>query len=198
MMNTIKLFFILCTVLVSSALKGQAAINPDIQSSLDAFIKYSNDQDWDKAFDLLYPKLFKQVAKQDLVDLMVAMEADGMSLRMTNTRITSTSAPMEEGNETFVRIEYTADMEVDIAAGGIYDHPKAITSMEEQFKTTYGSKNVKWDVDNKEFNILARKSMMAINGVEGGWKLIEINMDQAELMKSLFSPSVMEALVLVE
>lgn len=197
-MNSIKFFFILSAVLISSALKGQAAINPAIQTTLNTFIDYSNQQDWDKAFDLLYPKLFTKVPKQDLVDVMLGMEADGMSLKMTNLRIVSTSVPMIEGNETFVKVKYVADMDVNIKPGGMYDYPKSITSITQQFQSTYGADNVKWNAQFMRFEIIANKSMMAIQTGTGAWKLVEINMDQPELMEYLFSPAVMDGLVRAE
>jgi hypothetical protein len=197
-MNTIKIFFILSAVLFTSVVKGQATINPAIKASLDAFIEHSNKKEWDKAFDMLYPKLFTKVPKQELVDLMAGMEADGMSINMQNTRITSTSVPVEEGNETFVRVEYVADLQVDIKPQGIYDYPKSISAIDEEFRKTYGGSNVKWVADNKQFKIIARKAMMAIETEKGNWKLVEINMDQPELMEYLFSPSIMEALVRLE
>jgi hypothetical protein len=197
-MNAIKLFFVLCAFLTSPMLRGQASINPAIQSTLETFIAASNQEDWDKAFDLLYPKLFNRVPKQDLVDLMVGMEKDGMKLAMKNTRITSTSVPVEEGNETFVRVEYDADMEVYLTTGGIYDHPKSIMAMDQQFRSTYGESNVKWYEARKTYLIKAHKAMMAINIGNNTWKLVEINMDQPELMEYLFSPSIMDALVRIE
>lgn len=197
-MNTLKLSFIFCAVLFSAALTGQAVINPGIQSSLNSFIEHSNKKEWDKAFEYLYPKLFNKVPKQDLVDLMAGMEADGMSLQMDNVRITSTSVPVEEGNETFVRVEYEANMKVDITPGGIYDYPKSAMAIEQQFQSTYGEKNVKYNEANKSYAVNAHKAMMAIQGVDKTWKLVEINMDQPELMEYLFSPSIMDALVRLE
>lgn len=197
-MNTIKIFFILSAVLFTSALNGQAVVNPAIQNTLDAFIDYSNKQDWDKAFDMLYPKLFSKVSKQELVDLMAGPESKDMSLQMKNTRITSTSVPVKEGNETFVRVEYESDMEVSIVASGVYDAPKAIQAMDQQFKTIYGQNNVKWDEGNKQYKIKANKAMMFINTGSDIWKLVEINMEQPQLMESLFSPAIMDALVRLE
>jgi hypothetical protein len=198
-MNAIKFFFVLSAVLFTTALKSQAAINPDIKTSLDAFINYSNQQDWDKAFSLLYPKLFNKVPKQDLVDLMVGMDSDGLSLKMSNMRITSTSVPVVEGNETFVRVEYEADIDLTIEEGGIYDHPKSIQAMQEQFVSTYGETNVRWVEDSKKYQVLSsKKSMMAIKTGNESWKLVEINMDQPALMEYLFSPSIMDALVRLE
>lgn len=197
-MNTIKFFFLFSAVLFTSALNGQASVNPAIKNSLDAFIEYSNQEDWDKAFDMLYPKLFTKVSKQELVDLMAGPGSEGLNLQMKNARITSTSVPVEEGNEKFVRVEYEADMEVTIVPAGDYDAPKAIQSMDQQFKTIYGQNNVKWDAGKKQYTVRANKAMMFINSGSDVWKLVEINMDQPELMESLFSPAIMDALVRLE
>jgi hypothetical protein len=193
-----KFLFVCSAILFSFALKGQTGVNPAIKEKLDAFIEYSNKQEWDKAFDLLYPKLFTKVAKQDLVDVMTGMEADGLMLNMSNTRIISTSAPVVEGNETFVKVNYTADLLVNIMPKGLYDSYKSMIAIDEQFKATYGVENVQLDQNRKEYHIKASKSMMAIKSGKEDWKLVEINMDQPELMAYLFSPSVMESLVRVE
>lgn len=197
-MKTISFFLFLSAVLFTTALQGQAVVNPAIKNTLDTYIDYSNKQDWDKAFDMLYPKLFAKVSKQELVDLMGGAGSEGLKLQMKNTRITSTSVPVEEGNETFVRVEYESDMEITIVAGGDYDAPKAIQAMDEQFKNTYGKTNVKWEEGTKQYKIKANKAMMFINIGSDVWKLVEINMDQPELMNSLFSPAIMDALVSIE
>ncbi len=197
-MNTIKSFFILTAILCSSMLMGQASINPAIQATLDGFIEQSNNQEWDKAFDYMYPKMFDQVSKADLVDMMKSTEQDGMTIQVDNVKITSTSVPYEENGETFVRVEYVSDMDVQLKSGGMYDYPKATYAMKEQFENSFGTSNVKWDETNKEFNIRAKKSMMAINTGGDVWKMVEINMDQPALMEYLFPEGVMEALVRVE
>jgi hypothetical protein len=197
-MKNIKIFFILSVVLFSSAVKGQAVVNTAIKNTLDTYIDYSNKQDWNNAFDMLYPKLFTKVSKQELIDLMGGPGSEGLNLQMKNTRITSTSVPVQEGSETFVRVEYESDMEVSIVAGGDYDAPKAIQAMDEQFKNTYGKDNVKWEEGTKQYKIKANKAMMFINSGSDVWTLIEINMEQPQLMESLFSPSIMDALVRLE
>lgn len=197
-MKVLRFFILTMVVLASNAAKSQALINPAIEETLNRFITYSNQQDWDKAFDLLYPKLFTKVPKQDLLDIMKSTEADGMNLQMANTRITSTSVPVTEGDETFVRVQYVSDLTVTIQQGGKYDYPKSIQAMDEQFKIIYGTNNVKWDDAAKQYKIVANKSMMAIQAKQGDWKLVEVNMDQPELMESLFPASVMETLVRVD
>ncbi len=197
-MYTIKMFFILSAVLFTSAVKGQAVVNPAIKNTLDTYIEYSNKQDWNKAFDMLYPKLFTKVSKQELIDMVEGPGSAGLNLQMKNTRITSTSVPVTEGNETFVRVEYESDMEVNIVAAGDYDAPKAIQAMDEQFKATYGQNNVKWEEGTKQYKIRANKAMMFINMGSDVWSLMEINMEQPQLMESLFSPSIMDALVRLE
>lgn len=197
-MSTIKSFFVLSAVLLSTMLIGQASVNSEIQATLDGFIEQSNNKDWNKAFDYMYPKMFDQVSKQDLVDMMKSTEEDGMSIKVSDVRITSTSAPLEVDGETFVRVEYDSKMMVRIKAGSVYDYPKSTFAMKEQFENNFGASNVKWDEDNKEFAVQAKKAMMAINTGATGWKMVEINMDQPTLMEHLFSPEVMDALVRVE
>jgi hypothetical protein len=194
-MSIRKFFFLLSAILFSFGLKGQAFDNSGIKAKLDAFVDYSNKKQWDQAFDLLYPKLFTKVDKQDLVDLMLGMEADGMSIKMSNTRLTSTSAPLKEGTETFVRIAYVGDLNVQIVNGGLYDSQKAVQAIEEQFVATYGKGNVKWDSSKNQFLIVAHKSMIAVDSGNQDWKLVEVNLDQPGLMEYLFSPTVMETLV---
>ncbi len=197
-MNTIKSLFILSGVLLSTLLCGQASINPAIQATLDGFIKQSNERQWDKAFDYMYPKMFDQVSKQDLVDMMKSTQEDGLTISVNNVKITSTSVPVESNGETFVRVEYVSDMKVNITSGSIYDYPKSTFAMREQFENNFGASNVKWDENNREFQVHARKAMMAINTDGDVWKMVEINMDQPALMEHLFPADVMESLVRVE
>ena len=187
---------VVITVITPFLVKAQAYIQPGVQTALDSFVYYSNQKDWNKAFDLLYPKLFTQVPKQDLVDLMKSMEADGMSLTMDNTKITSTSPPIMEGKETFIRVEYSSQLKAHIKKGSTYGESKTIQALEGQFRSTYGEDNVKWDEGSSEFNILTHKAMMAINNGGKDWKLVEINMDQRELMEFLFPEKIMNTLVL--
>ena len=193
MMN-IKLFFVLASLLVSVSMQAQGAVNPEIQSKVDAFIELSNQKKWDQAFDLMYPKLFLKVPKQELVDLMTSMDKDGLSLHRTNLKLRSSSVPFYEGDETFVRMEYTADLTMQITAGSIYDDTKPIQGMTEQFQRSYGETNVKYDPTAKKYDIRASISMMAIKS-QDQWYLVEINDDQKELMEYLFSDNVMNALV---
>jgi hypothetical protein len=129
--------------------------------------------------------------------MMAAMD-NGLSLQVANRQITNYSSPFQEGNETFVRINYTADMTVDVIEGGMFDSPKATTAILQQFQATYGEPNVVWNDIKKQYTIKADKAMMAIKGNEGDWYLVEINPDQMELMKSLFSEPVVNALVKVQ
>lgn len=174
-------------------------VNPEIKSVLDRFTTLSNEENWDKAFDLLYPKLFSKVPKQDLVTMMETNAKDGLGLRMENIQVNSTSVPVEEGQEQFVRINYEGDVIVAIKQGSMFDTPKTRDVLEEQFKIQYGS-NVKWDEKSKSFKFRTVKNMIAVQNTVtgGGWKLVEINPEQTDLMKELFSASIYDSLIHVE
>jgi hypothetical protein len=195
-MNIRFFCFIASLLIITCKVKAQAYIQPGVQSVLDSFILYSNNKEWSKAFDLIYPKLFSQVPKQDIVDMMKSMEQDGLTLAMRNAKIISTTAPIKEGNETFIKVVYTSDVTAHIALGSIYS--KSIKELEEGFKATYGKENVKWNEATSDFQVMAKKTMMAINDGSDAWKLVEINMDQPQLMEFLFPANIMDALVKVE
>jgi len=197
MMNSIKLLLVSSAFLISVSLMAQVKVNPEIQKKFDIYIELSNQKKWDQAFDLMYPKLFTKVPKVDLVNLMTSMEADGLSLQMSNVKINSSTVEFHEGDETFVRIEYSADLSVQVAPNSLYDAPKSIAAMTEQFESSYGKTNVKWNEAGKKYMILSQKSMMAIK-TNNQWYLVEINNDQKELMEYLFSDDVMNALVRTE
>ncbi len=197
MMPISKFFFMVAAFLVTFSLTAQVKVNPDIQLKFNSFVELSNQQKWDQAFDLMYPKLFTQVPKQDLVDLMTSMEQDGLSFTRSNIKFKSSSEPIVEGNETFVKVDYTGNLSVKINEGSIYDAPKPISGMTEQFQTSYGKENVKWDGDGKTYTINVTISMIAIQS-NSQWYLIEINKDQMGLMESLFPAPIMDALVRTE
>jgi len=197
-MKILKSLFIIAISLLAFNSKAQVAQNPEIQSRLDAFIDLTNQKNYNYAFDLMYPKMFDLVSKQDLIDLMTSMNTDGLTLQITNRRNTSFSAPFRDGNENFVRVNFTADIEVQIMPGSDYDYPKPAMGMLQQFQTTYGEKNVNYDQEAKRYTIVADKAMMAVQQDGGDWHLVEINLDQMDLMKALFSEPVMKTLVMVE
>jgi hypothetical protein len=197
-MSTKSLLLSVVAAITFSSAWGQVNVNPAISAKLDAYIRHSNANQWEEAFELVYPKLFTRIPKDQILTQTKNASGSGMSLFVSNTEITSSSVPVEEGHETFVRIEYVSDIVMTIEPNGMFDAPKAIQAMEEQMKATYGNPNVRYNADEKKFNIRAHKVMMAIDGGDGDWKLVDINMDQPDLMEFLFSPSIMDALVRVE
>jgi hypothetical protein len=77
----------------------------------------------------------------------------------------------------------------------MYDYPKSLMALQQQYNTIYGPENVSFDQDRKLFTIVASTSMMAVDNGTGNWKLVEINFDQPGLMESIFSPFILDSLV---
>lgn len=188
-------FLLAITCLTSISLTGQIQAHQEIQKRLDTYIDLTNRKDYSAAFDIMYPKMFSVVNKQDLIDMMNSATMDGLSFALSNRNVSSYSSPFKEGNETFVRIEYSADMAIKITEKGMYDSDIAAQAMLEGFKQTYGASSVNYDPTTKIYTINASKSMMAIQEEGKDWYLIEINPDQMDLMKSLFSESVISKMV---
>ena len=196
-MKIVQTIITLVILAFTLGLSAQVTHNPDIQKRLDAFIDLTNQKKYSEAFDLMYPKMFDHVSKQELIDLTSPKDS-GLSLQITNHQNTRFSAPFQDGSETFVRLDFNADIIVDVTKGGMFDYPKATLGILQQFQATYGEENVDWNEAEKQYTIKADKAMMAIKGNEGVWYLAEINPDQMELMESLFSEPVVNALVKVQ
>jgi hypothetical protein len=190
-----KYVLVLVATMVFFNANAQLSGNEAIGYKLDQFISLTNKKQYSEAFDLMYPKLFTKVNKQELIDLMQSMENEGLALSISNKHVTSYSAPIVEGDETFVRMDYTADVQIDIKEGGMFDGYKPAQAMFQQFKATYGEENVTMSENNRTFHIKADKAMIAVQPKGGEWYLVEINPEQMELMESLFSPNVIATLV---
>lgn len=194
-MNSIKIavtFFLLVLCLNGYS---QNTGNTEIRTKLDAMIELTNQKKYDQVFDLMYPKLFGYVSKSDLIDLMTSMNQDGLTLRISDYHINNTSAPFQDGTETFVRVDYSAKMELLMEDGSLYDSPKAAQAMLEQFQHMHGEGNVAWSPEEKKYTIAADRTIIAVKQ-EGSndWYLVEVS-EQKELMDSIFPEAVLQQLV---
>lgn len=194
-MNTLKTVVTAFLLIVGLNAYSQNSVDPAIEAKLDAMIELTNQQKYDQVFDLMYPKLFGYVSKQDLIDLMSSMNQDGLALRISERKINAISVPFQDGDETFVRVDYSAKMEVLMTEGSMYDSPKAAQAMLQQFQDMHGESNVVWDLEEKKYTISADRTIIAVKQ-EGAadWYLVEVS-DQKELMDSLFSEAVLQQLV---
>lgn len=193
-----KAFVFLLGMVISFSSFGQGQEVPGIKERVIAFMDLTNDKKYSEAFEYTYPRMFELVPKEQLVDVMKSMDQNGLSLVIINPVITSYSEPLVEGTEKFVRIEYTADLKVDIATGSMFDNPAACDAIQGQFDSIYGKENVKWNKEAKRYDIVAKKAMLAIQPEGGEWYLVEIRPDQMDLMKALFSETVIEKFIAVE
>lgn len=178
--------------LVSAQQDEESAIRERIQQ----FIDLSNAGDWAAAFDLLYPKLFTYVRRDELVTMMKELADDGMQLQMEKMRIRTLSLPMQEEGNTYVRVGYAAEMQVRIRSDGKYGSPASLETLTAQFTKAYGAENVDWIPAEQKFAIQADKAMIAVKTPGNPtWYLVEINPDQPDLMAFLFPPAVLDKLV---
>jgi hypothetical protein len=196
-MNTKGFLLSLGLLFGLSAASSAQDLQVALKQKLEHYVDLSNKGEWEQLFDQTYPKLYTNVSKAELVAMM-KQNQEGMDLQSSNLNIRSVSAPIEEGNETFVRIDYEADLTVKIKPGGVFDDPKPIMGLEQQFKDSYGDRNVRYNSDTREFSIRSHSAMMAIREGNGEWRFAEINTKQPKVMEFLFSPSIREALVNLE
>src|SRR5688500_12863382 len=148
MINQIKAAIcVLLGLLLSAGSFAQGPEIPAIKDRLIAFMDLTNSKNYTEAFGYMYPRMFEMVSNEELVEFIKTIDQNVISLAIYNPVIDSFSFPLSERNEIFVRIDYTADLKVDVVTGSMFDTPAACDAMQGQFESIYGKENVKWNKD---------------------------------------------------
>jgi hypothetical protein len=180
-----KIIFILVISILlmsqSSAVKTEPVTEEIIaafESDLAVFFESSETGDWDTYLDLTYPGLFEIAPKEALVAQFEQIEAMGISLTIGNMEIQDTSDMAAYGNEWFVKIDYSADMEIKLS--------KELESMYElfcsQFEQQYSGGEIEKTPPNKLLIKNADASMLAVSSDRKIWKYLEISEEGEQIM----------------
>ena len=101
----------LCLLLtaLSTATWGQSEA---IQNRLNEYFQATEAKDWSKVVDMVYPKLFTQVKKEDMVQMFADMEGNGMEFSMKDFTVNDISEPVTHEGESFALVDYSAGMNI--------------------------------------------------------------------------------------
>lgn len=196
-MNTRFFLTLAVAIVLILPLSAQSLINPTLKSSLDKYISHTNNQEWNDVFSYTYPALFEAVEQDDLKAVM-ERAYNGMAMHISNANIVYTSAPIEADGHSFIRLMYTADIQVALEPGGIYDHIKPIGAMKDNFVQRYGTQAVTWNEEAKTFAIKAENTMLAIDMGQNDWKFLDLDPARQEWLEQLLPQTVVESLIRVE
>lgn len=159
--------------------------NADIADYLVAF----NNGNYDHVVDMIYPKLFDIVSREQLMQTFTQLEEMGMQMKMDFKGVESISKVIDFDRERFCRVYYSAVLTIDIS-GPMLEN---IDQLKQGLVAAYGEEYLTYDETVHRFTISANKSMIAISKNDtDNWKYIEYNEQQEALLTQLIPSEVLD------
>ncbi|MCO6480050.1 MAG: hypothetical protein J5I94_25655 [Phaeodactylibacter sp.] len=189
-------FTTLLILLISTAFTtlAQSSDTTAIQQRLDEYFRATEAKDWKKVVDMVYPKLFNLVEKEEMVQLFADMEGNGMAFQMKDFKVHGISEPVAHEGERYALVNYSAAMNIRFTSAA-YRDTNMVENIRANFAATYGEENVHYNKEDNSFDIQAHKAMFAI-APEGSeeWAFMENNPGQEGLLGALIPEAVREKL----
>lgn len=193
-MKKILLFFvIICTTIIFYGQEETAMIK-----RLNETLLYTKTLNLEKILDYTYPKLFKIVSRDQMLDaLKGSFDNEEFSTTLDSLHIIKVYPIFTMGDESFAKIKHTMVVRMkfkeplDTAEGGIEDRELFAGIMEEQF----GEGNVRYDYATDQIVISMLSDMIAIKNKDDCiWYFVNFNEDEEMITNMLFSKAVLEKL----
>ncbi|RZS99128.1 hypothetical protein [Aquimarina brevivitae] len=171
---------------VNTALKAQ------FSKDVTAYFKAFNNRDWQAVTDMIYPKLFDLVTKEQLTATLDQMETMGMNMTIDIIAIDNISAAVQQKGSTYYRVYYDGKITIQLSG----DMLSSKDQLQQNFESLYGASNVSYDDGTTTFKIMANNSVIAIKKEkQKDWKYIEFNQQQEALLRELLTEEVFAKLI---
>jgi len=185
-------------LLLSASFLAQAAAQntrESIQARVDNYFEATEKKDWDAVVDMLYPKLFEVVTKEEMTGVFQGIESEGMKIGMKNFAVNTISDVITHEGEKFASVSY--DMEMNIQFTSVEYRETSVQEMiKSSFEGLYGAENVNYHPEDFSFDIKAARTMFAVAKEDTmDWFFIENDPSQKELTAMLIPAEVVERLV---
>lgn len=145
----------------------------EIQETLDIYFQANLNKDYDKILDMIYPRLFEIVSKEEMLGLFKQMESEGIDYSIKGAETTSISNRVVHNGEQYALVKYVLDIGIRFT-GEEYNAPQVRSMMLGTFKAQYGQDRVQLDESTNTFWIKADNEMYAIAPAGGKeWKFLE-------------------------
>ena len=174
---------------------GLSAQNTDhravVSDSLEVYLQANYDKDYDKIMDMVYPKLFDIVAREEMIAMFKGMESEGIEFEISNGGVDKISDLVVHEQERFSRVDYHMDMMMRFT-GIEYEAEATQNVIFSSLQAQYGEENV--SRKDGAFYITTDKTMVAIAPLDAeSWKFMEMNKDQPQLLEMLLPQEIIEA-----
>ncbi|WP_421918198.1 hypothetical protein [Marinifilum sp.] len=177
-----KIVSLLALVLIFSTAFAQKNLKNTFEKDLLSYTTAFNNKEWDVVTEMLYPRIFEMMSKENMIMLMKGMDSMGVKMTTDFKSITRISNVVEWGNEKYCKIHYYGVVKVKLS--GLMSQGSSL--VQAKFEQEFGKENVKYNADSNSFTIQANRSMVAIaNKKSSNWKYIDINSPQAKGLQKL-------------
>lgn len=157
----------------SYSLQAQAQDIQDIKSRLNQYFKATEDQNWETVVGYLYPPLFDQVSREDMIQMFDNMSGNGMELSMSGYRIKRISAPYLHESEQYAEVSYMGSMNIQFTSEA-YEAPEMIGRIKGNLEAAYGNNAVTYNETENTFTVAVDKMLYAIaDEASDQWHFIE-------------------------
>jgi len=175
---------------------SQIEVNDDLKTHFTTdllnYFKAFNKEDWDGVIDMIYPKLFDLITKEQMVQFFSQLKELGMDMKIDFMKVDNISEVISYESSKFCRVYYNGILTIKISGIMLEDKEE----LKQDFISAYGLDNVKYDSINEKFDIDGKKSMMAISRIDSNnWTYIEYNEQQEEMLYQLIPREVLEQLL---
>lgn len=128
-----------------------------------------NQGNWTLVTDYIYPKIFEEMSKSEMINAYQRMENSGMKVSNRFKTVERLSRMVKLNDETYCRIHYNSEMTMTLSGDMLVQKDM----LENGIKESFGPQNVK-PLGDGSYLIDSHKSMIGIyNENEQKWHYIE-------------------------
>ena len=177
-------------------LAGYSIVNNDLKvvftTDISSYFDAVNKGNWDAVINMIYPKLFDLITKEQMIKSFNQLDEMGMDLKTDFNKIEKISEVINYENSKFCRVYYNARFTIKISGVMIENKDQ----LGQSFIAYYGAENIKYDDTNSKFEIKAKKSMIAVSKTNSNeWSYIEYNEPEEEILKQLIPEKVLVQII---
>ena len=164
---------------------------------LNETLLYTKNMDLEKILDYTYPKLFKIVSRDQMLEVLKGtFDNEEFSTTLDSLQISQIYPIFKLEDESFAKVKHTMIMRMKFkepldTADGIEDRELFADIMGQQF----GEGNVRYDEATDQIVISLLSDMVAIKYKEDGiWYFVNYDEDEPMIINMLFSKAVQDKL----
>lgn len=174
----------------STATKGN--YKEAIETRLLSYFNLTNNSEWNEMLDMVYPKVFVRIPRQDMLNQFQGMEQSGMFLQTDNVKVQKVSEVFTVNEEDFVFVDYYSDLTMSLQ-GERFQDPAVQARFIEELGKFYGFENVTKNADGTEIYVKANRVIFAVSEAgKNDWKFVENNTPDMTILEGILPTEIIE------